>query len=384
MREGVLVMKAEDQLKLEVVVKVEAKRLSRPEAMTILQVSLSTLKRFLKSYREKGIGFLRHGNATRKPANRTPDAIKDEVQRLMKDKYFDFNMTHALEKIHEDLGVNLRRETFRKWCHEFRLVKREKRRRSRPRVYRDRMSQPGLLIQMDGSHHRWFGERQTCLIAAIDDATSEVIHAEFYEGETTLACLDLLKKAIRKKGAFQLLYTDKAGVFGGIKRNHFSQVERALSEVGTQVIYAHSPEAKGRVERLFNTLQDRLIPEMRLSKVRTLAQANEYLVQYLAQTHTPRFTVLAHNPVSAYRALAPNADLESIFCMKEYRIIGRDHTVNIGGEKYVIADQLRFSIHKQRLELRMDKSGSWQAFFAGRPIKLVKVQKMPTAGARAA
>jgi transposase len=385
MQERDFLVRAKDQLKLEVIAKVEGKQMTRTEAAIILKASESTIKRYVRSFREKGVGFLRHGNCLRKPVNKIPETIKQDVQRLVKEKYFDFNMLHAIEKIEEELGIKIRRETFRSWCHEIHHVKREKKRRSRPKYRRERMSQPGLLIQMDGSHHKWFGDRETCLIAAIDDATSEVIHAGFYEGETTLACLQVLKEIVKKKGVFQLLYTDKAGVFGGVKRTNFSQVERSLSDLGAQVIYAHSPEAKGRVERLFGTLQDRLIPEMRLSKIRTIEQANEFLqTQYLPQCHNPRYMVQAHNPVSAYRPLAPHTNLEAIFCVKEYRIIGKDHTVSVAGDKYLISDQLKFSIHKQRIELRFDQDGGWKAYFAGRELKLVKVQKLPASGARAA
>lgn len=385
MQERDFLVRAKDQFKLEVIAKVDGRQITKAEAAVLLKTSESTIKRYVKSFREKGVGFLRHGNCLRKPFNKTLESIKHDVQRLVKEKYFDFNMLHAIEKIEEELEVKIRRETFRKWCHEIHHVKREKRRRARPRYRRERMSQAGLLIQMDGSYHKWFGDRESCLIAAIDDATSEVIYAGFYEGETTIACMEVLKQIIKKKGAFQLLYTDKAGVFGGTKRTNFSQVERALGDLGAQVIYAHSPEAKGRIERLFGTLQDRLIPEMRLSKIRTIEQANEFLqTQYLPQSHNPRHMVQAHNPVSAYRPLAPHTDLEAIFCVKEYRIIGKDHTVSIGGDKYVISDQLRFSIHKQRIELRFNQHGRWKAYFAGRELKLVKVQKLPASGARAA
>lgn len=385
MQEGDFIVKTKDQLKLEVIVKIEARRLTRGEGLQLLDVSERTLKRYLKGYREKGIGFLRHGNCLRKPVNKISDDIKREAQRLIQEKYYDFNMLHAAEKIEEELGLKIRRETFRSWCHEINHVKRAKHRRCKPRFHRDRMRQPGLLLQMDGSHHRWFGDYESCLIAAIDDATSEVVHAEFSEGETTVACLHVLKQIIEKKGAFQVLYVDRAGVFGGPKRSNFSQVERALSELGIQIIYAQSPEGKGRIERLFNTMQDRLIPEMRLNKIRTMPDANEYLqTQYLPHQHNPRFAVQAINPQSAYKPLAPNTDLEGIFCIKEYRTIGRDHTVSLGGEKYMIADQLRFSIHKQKLEIRLDATSGWKAYFAGRPLQLIKVNKTPPAGAAAA
>ena len=338
-------LKTKDQLKLEVIYKVENNFISRADARVLLQVSNSTLKRFIKSYREKGIGFLRHGNCLRKPVNKTPDAIKKIAQDLIKEKYFDFNMLHGMEKITEETGFNLKRETYRSWCHEINMVKKAKKRRSKPRYHRNRMAQAGLMLQMDGSPHRWFGGRESCLVAVIDDATSEVIHGEFSETETTVACLKVLKEVIRKKGIFKILYVDKAGVFGGIKRNYFSQVERALGELGIQVIYAHSPEAKGRIERLFGTLQDRLIPEMRVNKIRTMGQANDFLINsYLPHAHNPRFQVLATNSISAFIPVNNDKRIDEIFCIKESRVVGRDHTISFRGERYAIASEIRFGV----------------------------------------
>jgi transposase len=369
-------MGAQDLLVLEVIAKVEAKKLTRFEAETLLQISNRTLKRYLQDYREEGIAFIRHGNKSRAPKNKLAPDLKRQVQNLMKEKYFDFNMVHAIEKLREE-GIDIKRETFRSWCHEIGLVKRAKKRRSKPRYKRTRMSQSGLLIQMDGSHHRWFDNRETCLIAAIDDATSEVVAAEFFEGETTFACLKLLKDLIKARGVFKILYVDKAGIYGGIKREGFSQVGRALEEVGAQIIFAHSPEAKGRVERLFQTLQDRLVAEMRLNKIRTIEQANEFLkTVYLPHQHNPRYSVQPHDLKPAYQALPAHCDLEEIFCVKDYRVVNRDHTISWGGELYMITDQLRFSIHKQKIEIRAGHPGDWRPYFAGKPIRLVKVEKL--------
>ena len=369
------IVKAKDQLKLEIVFKIMNGQMPRLDGQVILGVSERTLRRYLRSYNNSGVGFVRHGNSRRSPANLTSVDLKIKVQKLIQETYFDFNMSHLKEKLFEELGITIKYATLRRWCHEIHHVKQAKRRRARPRYHRQRMSQEGVMLQMDGSHHHWFGGRFLCLMAAIDDATGEVF-AKFYEGETTLACMDLLKIIITKKGIFKVLYTDKAGVYGGIKREHFSQVERALGDLGSQVIYAHSPEAKGRVERLFKTLQDRLVPEMRHRGISTLAEANAYLQNiYLPHQHNPKSMVLAHNPVTAYRALPPAVDLAGILCIKEYRIVARDHTVSIGGEKWMIADKLKHSINKQKLEIRYDKWGSWHAYFAKKKIKLVKIQK---------
>ena len=368
------IMRAKDQLKLEVICKVSSGHMSRFDGQKILCVSERTLRRYLKQYEDKGIAFIRHGNCLRSPPNKTPDEFKKKVQQLIQDKYFDFNVCHLQDVLKEELGQLIRYETLRKWCHEIHHMKRAKKRRPKPRRLRARMSQEGLMVQMDGSHHHWFGNRYLCLLAAIDDATGDVF-AQFYEGETTLACMDFLEAFVKRKGIFKILYTDKAGVYGGIKRENFSQVERALGELGAQVIYAHSPQAKGRVERLFNTLQDRLVAELRLHGVTTIAEANKYLRNVYLPKHNQKHSVLAHNHVSAYRTTPLDLDLADVFCIKEYRVVGNDHTVSINGEKWMITDPIRHSISKQKIQLKYDKWGKWTAFFAKKALKLIKIKK---------
>ena len=147
----------------------------------------------------------------------------------MKEKYFDFNLTHAMEKLVKDEGIKINRETFRKACHEINLVKKAKRRKRKVHRLRTRTAQAGVFLQMDGSPHRWFNNEVSCLIGAIDDASNENYYSEFFESETTVGCLKVLRKIIEKKGLFNILYVDRAGIFGGPKRVHFSQVKRALS-----------------------------------------------------------------------------------------------------------------------------------------------------------
>lgn len=368
------ILSAREQMKLEILVKVTSGVMTSKTGALILEVDARTFRRYLKAYREKDILSVKHGNCLKRPHNKISEEVKTQILELIKEKYFDFNVLHMQEKLREE-GLRINRETLRKWCHELGLVKRSKRRRGHPRYHRDRMSQAGMLVQFDGSRHRWFGGRETCLLAAIDDATNEV-YARFYEGETSFACLDILKRLVSDMGCFKTLYVDKAGVYGGIKREGFSQVQRALGELDVHTLFAHSPQAKGRVERLFNTLQDRLVAELRLNKVRSIEQANEYLQKVYLPTHNARFMVLPRNLQSLYRPIHPSWDLEEIFCLKEYRTIGSDHTISWQGEKYLITDELKYSIAKQRLEVRLYENGSYRCFFAGKQLRLVQIEKV--------
>lgn len=164
-------------------------------------------------------------------------------------------------------GTHVKREMLRIWAHEIHHVKRAKRRRSRVRKRRERMESLGLLLQMGGSTHRWFGDKKSCQIALIDDATSEV-HAVFFDAETTVGRLKVLREFIKRKGLFKTLYVDRAGIFRRPKRCNFSQVKRTCEELSIQIIFANSAQCKGRIECSFDTFQDRLIPELRLKRIK--------------------------------------------------------------------------------------------------------------------
>lgn len=234
---------------------------------------------------------------------------------------YDFNMLHSLEKIEHKFNLKINRETFRRWCHKNGMVKKAHHcRRSKPRYKRTRFSKSGFMLQLDGSPHRWFGNEESCLIAAIDDATSEVVGGKFFKTETMFGTFEVLTSIFKKYGLPSVLYVDRAGIYGGQKRTNFSQLVRALEELGIQIIYANSPEGKGRIERLFRTLQDRLIPEMRLKNIETYVTANEYLNNvYIPHLHNPRFSVQAQSQAPAWRPILLHQKLEEIFCIKEKR-----------------------------------------------------------------
>lgn len=378
-------MNANEQLTLDVITKVFSSLMNRKMAQQVLGVSERTLERYLQAYRKEGPVFVKHGNCNKTPTNKTVLDLKSKVQILVKEKYYDFNMCHCMEKLREEQGIEVKRETFRKWCHEINMVKRAKRRRGKVRKLRERMEQTGLLLQMDGSPFRWFGGKPSCLIAAIDDADSEVPFGEFFHSEDTIGCMRVLQKVVEKKGIFQVLYVDRAGIFGGMKRAQFSQVKRALGELGIHVIFANSPEAKGRIERLWDTLQDRLVPEMRMRGIKTYEAANHFLQrQYLPNMHNPKFKVVPANLQTAYKLLPEGINLKEIFCLKDYRVVAKDHTISLNNETYQIDSPLKYSIYRQKIEIRTYQDLSWKAFFGGKEIKIKKVKKPQKATAKMA
>lgn len=364
-------MNSSDQLKIDIIEKLKAKKITLETATNVLNVSERTIARYIKGFSESGIIYFQHGNKNKIPKNKISSDIILKSKKLMKEKYFDFNVTHALEKLHADEGLKINRESFRKICHEINLVKKLKRKRSKVRRLRDRTPQVGIMLQMDGSPHHWFNNEESCLIGAIDDANSENYYSEFFETETTLGCLKVLRKIIEKKGIFSILYTDRAGLFAGPKRSEFSQVKRALGELGIQIIYANSAEAKGRIERHWQTLQDRLVPEMRIRKIKSYAAANDFLqTQFLPNDYNKNFKVVPSNFESGWKKVPAEMDLNEIFCIKHFRTVKPDHTYSLNGQIYRIKSDLKYSIQNQKVEIRIYSDESKKVYFADRELDI--------------
>jgi transposase len=370
------VMSSEDLRKLQIISRVVEQKATRLDAQKLLDVSERTIRRYLRSYNTHGPLFLKHGNAGRAPINKKPEQLKVAIQKLIEERYPQFNMLHLQEKLLENEGLTIKRETLRKWCHEINCVKRRKKKRSRGHYYRQRLSQEGLMLQMDGSHHRWWPGEKSCLIAAIDDATSKIPYAEFFASEDTYNCMKVIQKIIEKFGIPHALYVDRAGIFKDSKRANFGQFVRACRELGIQVLYAYSPEAKGRVERLFQTLQDRLIAEMSLKNIKGYWSANYFLHQeFLPKHYHPRFTTPAENPEIAYKTPESSISLKEIFCFKEQRVVGRDHTISLGNKKYLVKNPTQHSLTNRIIEIREYHDKSWTPFYNGEPIKLEPLKK---------
>jgi hypothetical protein len=224
---------------------------------------------------------------------------------------------------------------------------------------------------MDGSPHRYNGKDNWCLIAAIDDATSDIPYAEFFLSEDTINCMTVLQKIVETKGIPYAIYVDRAGCLGGGKRSNFNQFRRACKELNIRIIFASSPEAKGRIERTWDTIQDRIIPEMRLRQIHSLSAANNYLQsQFIPNYWTPNNTVVPQSLESRYSPVPPHVNLREIFCIKDYRSVNRDHTLSWDGKLYQLDSPLKYSIRGQKIEIRTYQDHTWIAYYAGKPIEL--------------
>jgi transposase len=373
--EGIYMSK-NDAVRYQIITEFMNQKLTRKEASTLLQVTERTVTRLAGRIEEKGLFGLVHGNREVTPVNKISSAVRDAVMKVVEEKYYDFNMSHCLEMLKSEENIDVKYGTFRRWCHKRELVKHKRRRSPRVRKRRTRMPNEGLLLQMDGSFHRFNGVDEWCLIAAIDDASSDIPYAEFFLSEDTINCMTVLQRIIETKGRPYAIYVDKAGCFGGGKRFDFNQFRNACEQLDIRIIFASSPEAKGRIERTWRTFQDRIIPEMRLRKIRRFPAANNYLQeQFIPSYWRQNNTVIAHSPESRYRPLSKDVHLHEVLCLKDYRTVNRDHTISWDGELYQLDSPVKYSIHKQKIEIRTYQDLTWKAFFAGKSIQLVLLKK---------
>src|ERR671919_842471 len=312
------------------------------EAALLLGVSERQGWRLLAAYRGEGARGLAHKNRGRIPPNATPEAIQQQVVALARERYQGINHTQLTELLAEREGLRLSRPTVRRVLVRAGLSSPRQRRLPQHRCRRQRMPQEGMLLQLDGSHHSWLEDRGPglTLLLAVDDATGTAPYALFQEQEDTRGYLSLLQGIIERRGIPLAVYTDGHAVFQPrrgppdlsqvSRKGPSAQWSRALEELGITQIPAHSPQAKGRVERANGTFQDRLVAELRLAGASTLEQANQVLADFLPQFNQ-RFEVPAAQPESAYRKVDPELDLGSVLCIKELRRVAKDNTVQYHG-----------------------------------------------------
>ena len=333
-------------------------------ASTMLGLSERQVRRLIKRVREEKDRGIIHRGRGRPSNNRKTEKIKEKALSLYRKKYEGFGPTLASEKLLEMDGIGLSDETLRKWLLEAGLWK-KRRKRSGHRQWRARKECFGQMVQMDGSHHDWLEGRgpQLVLMGYIDDATNTVF-GRFYDYEGTLPALDSFKQYVRKCGLPISVYLDKHTTYkstgrltveqelAGVKEP-LSQFERALEELGVEVIHAGSPQAKGRIERLFGILQDRLIKEMRLAGIRTKEEANAFLEHYLP-IYNRRFSVLAANQTDAHVKLPRHFDIDRYLCIKTPRTVRNDNTIAHDGKLYQLVEDV--SSKQVTVEERVDGS----------------------------
>ena len=343
-------------------------------AAELLSLSVRQIKRLKKRLREDGEAALAHANRGRPSHRRLPERTRQAVLRLARTKYAGFNDHHLCEKLCEVEGFSLARETLRRLLRQQGLGSPRKRRAPAHRQRRLRSPREGHLVQLDGSPHDWLegrGPRLTAL-GMQDDATGKILAAQFFLSETTEGYFRLLQRLLRRFGVPTAFYGDRSGIF---VRNdpHWSLAEelvgqrpptqfgRALAQLGSTFIAAQSPQAKGRVERLWGVLQDRLCSELRLAQAADLDSANAVLRRFLAD-YNRRFARAPRDTAKAWRP-APD-QLERICSFRHERIVSNDNVVQWEGHRLQIPPQnRRFSFAGAKIQLYQSLDGRVSLYY---------------------
>jgi len=358
-----ITMSRRETKRLHIIHQALDKRITQKTAAALVGLSSRQLRRMIKRVRAEGDEGISHRSRGKDSSHCVPKKIKEKALKLFREKYSDFGPTFASEKLLDVHKIKLSDETLRLWLNK-ENVPYDKRKGRKHREWRERKHHFGEMGQMDGSHHDWFeGRGPKCvLMGYIDDATGTV-NGRFYDYEGTMPAMDSFKRYIKRYGMPQSVYLDKHTTYKSTAKQSIedeledikpmSQFERSLAELEVTVIHANSPQAKGRIERQFRTLQDRLVKEMRLVGVKSVDQANEFLIIYLPK-HNTKFKVKAVSEVDLHRPALSMRELNKIFCIREERTLQNDFTIAYNGKLYQIKDAVK--TRKVTVEERMDGS----------------------------
>ena len=377
-----LIVSADEQIRYESIQSYLQGEISLKELASVLNRTERQTYRLIAKVKQHGLKGVFHGNQGRAPKNKISEFMKKRVQDIVRTTYFDFNCLHMQERLREDLQLNIKRETLRSWCKEIGVAKNKRRLRRKPRSTRERHCKRGFLLQMDGSHHEWIPGNEWVLISIIDDATSELHYCQFHHGETTNACLSGLRAVIEQLGIPRFIYVDRAGLYGGQKRQNFSEFERVCNELGIKIIYANSPQGKGRVERSFRTFQDRLSPELRLRRITDMGKANLFLNEDFIPKQWGQFTVEPASALEDWRPLPEELNLSKVFSIQKHRKVNPGETISLDAHAFRVVHPEKISLAGQTVELRFDLQGRMRIWFAGTELKWDRVRNQQRNRAR--
>ena len=336
---GTISMSGKERRRLEVFGRVRSKQLTLVKASELLGLSYRQAKRIWHRYQIDGDKWLTHRLRGRASGRAISASVRNRVLDAYREKYGDFGPTLASEHLASDEGLTVEVETLRRWLKEAGLwTSRDRRGQHR----RPRKEHVGELVQMDGSHHDWFEGRRdwAVLMVMVDDASNRT-YARFFEGETTFASMEIFERYVGAWGLPHALYVDRAGIYRPARESTVAeelrgeepttQFGRAMGELNVGLVLAHSPQAKGRVERMNGTLQDRLVKGLRLSGIADMETANGYLESKFLPAFNARFTVPPARSVDLHRRVPRGCQLANILAVQESRVVQKDWTLSWQG-----------------------------------------------------
>ena len=341
---GLIIMSERELNRIEVLSQVTQGRMTAVTAANVLGLSRRQVHRLLKAFQADGPAAIRHKARGRQSNNRIDPAMRAFAVTLVRESYIDFGPTFAAEKLAEDHGLKVSRETLRKWMQDagIWLSRKQRRRFHQPRLRRECL---GELIQIDGSDHRWFEDRgPACtLLVFIDDATSTLMQLRFVTSESTFSYFEALDLYLAAHGRPVAFYSDKHTVFRvanqSAKSGHgMTQLGRALNALNIEILCANSSQAKGRVERANRTLQDRLVKELRLACISDMETANAFLPDFTERFNVkfakaPRRADNLHRPMN----LEPDR-LRDVFCFRDERVVGPQLAYSYERQRNILAE----------------------------------------------
>ena len=325
--EGILTMSQKEVDRLKIIGQIETKVLRVEEGANLMGVSKRQTYRVLKKIKEEGSAGIIHKLRGRKSNRGYTGELKNKVIEIYKAHYSDYGPTLFSEELLKTHNISLDHETIRKWLRAKAITTSMRRKRPHRRK-RERRSCFGAMLQFDGSHHDWFEARgpECCLINCVDDSTGKV-YLKFAESENTQDVLLTLWEYVNKYGIPRSIYTDKYSVYKA--EGKLTDFGRAMKELNVETIFANSPQAKGRVERVNRTLQDRLVKALRRQGISNIAEANKYLQKSFISEYNSRFAVNLGVPDT--HRITTGYDLKNIFCYKTSRQVRNDYTINLAG-----------------------------------------------------
>lgn len=361
-----------ERLRLTVIEELIEGKINGTTAANKLHLSVRHIKRLKKQCMEEGRDSLIHRARGRRGVRKTDTNMENKIVEIIRKKYHDFGPTLAWEKLQAVYNITLSDETIRNIMIRNNIWSPKKRRRSQYFTWRDRRSSYGELQQFDGSYHNWFEGRnptlpEACLLASIDDATGKITEAVMGANESVKAVFSFWWEYINQNGIPAEIYLDK---FSTYKINHpkatdnlelMTQFRRAMRQLGTHLIFANTPQAKGRVERLFETLQDRLVKEMRLANINTIEEANVFLTKTFVPWFNSRYAVIPKSREDSHRRLdiSLGLKLKSIFAKHYIRGINNDFTIRYRSNYYQLKEiqpTTVFKTDKVLIEERLDST----------------------------
>jgi transposase len=374
-------MSQRELTRLEVIQRVKGKSLRQRDAAELLSISVRQVKRLCKAFQTTGAAGLISQRRGRVSNNRLPAQTIDRARQLLRTRYPDFGPTLATEKLAID-GLLLSTETVRQLQIAEGLWKARTVHRPVIHQLRERRTRVGELVQIDGSPHDWFeGRAPKCtLLVFVDDATSRLMYLQFVAAETTFNYFAGVQSYIEEFGKPLAFYSDKFGVFrvnipNALSGTGLTQFGRALKELDIELICAHSPQAKGRVERANQTLQDRLTKELRLRGISTVAEANAYLPEFIA-AYNDRFAVSPRCAQAAHRPLAKGEHLERVLALCERRTLSKNLTLSYNNVIYQIkTKRAAYTMRKAHVEVREQSTGVITIEYKQRPLEYTVYQE---------